>query len=143
MLGAVCPVPCDYSFVSHPAAGRLCTSIHFIKGLVVKVGGCWGGFLVVYYFFFLFFFLVLHLNTLQQRNWKSCLKVGHSSAVSIETSSQRALRLTGTGGASRRPYSRLSPLTLVLRSALRGHRGDTVLPGPLLHPHPSSLCAPH
>lgn len=48
---------------------------------------------------FFFFFLVLHWNTLQQRNWKSCLKVGHSSAVSIETSSQRAVRFTSTGGA--------------------------------------------
>lgn len=94
-------------------------------------------------FFFFFFFLVLRSNTLQQRNWKSCLKVGHSSAVSIETSSQRAVRLTGTGGAPRRPYSRLSPLTLVLRSTLWGHRGHTVLPGPVLQPHSSALCAPH
>lgn len=70
-----------------------------LKGFVVKVGGCLGLVRSGVYFQYFFFFLVLHLNTLQQRNWKSCLKVGHSSAVSIETSSQRAVRFTSTGGA--------------------------------------------
>lgn len=91
-----------------------------LKGFVVKVGGCLGvGFISNKFFFF---FLVLHSNTLQQRNWKSCLKVGHSSAVSIETSSQRAVRFTSTGGAfpATMGYSRLSPLTRVLRSTLQG-----------------------
>lgn len=127
-----------------PAAGRLCASIHFLKGGWV-FGWVFFGRLLFFFFpvFCFFFFLVLRSNTLQQRNWKSCLKVGHSSAVSIETSSQRAVRLTGTGGAPRRPYSRLSPLTLVLRSTLWGHRGHTVLPGPVLQPHSSALCAPH
>lgn len=94
--------------------------------------GVWGwlGFgLGVFFPIFFFFFLFLHWNTLQQRNWKSCLKVGHSSAVSIETSSQRAVRFTSTGGAfaRRMGYSRLSPLTRVLRSTLQGgtERGDT------------------
>lgn len=69
---------------------------------MVGVWGWLGLFFLVGFFFppiFFFFFLVLHWNTLQQRNWKSCLKVGHSSAVSIETSSQRAVRFTSTGGA--------------------------------------------
>lgn len=96
----------------------------------MKVGGAWGwlgvGFIPN---IFIIFFLVLHSNTLQQRNWKSCLKVGHSSAVSIETSSQRAVRFTSTGGAfpAGMGYSRLSPLTRVLRSTLQGgtHRGHT------------------
>lgn len=102
----------------------------------MKVGGAWGwlgvGFIPN---IFIIFFLVLHSNTLQQRNWKSCLKVGHSSAVSIETSSQRAVRFTSTGGAfpAGMGYSRLSPLTRVLRSTLQGgtHRGHT-------QPHPGT-----
>lgn len=81
---------------------RLWQPVHsdaLLKGFVVKVGGCLGLVRGGVYFQYFFFFLVLHLNTLQQRNWKSCLKVGHSSAVSIETSSQRAVRFTSTGGA--------------------------------------------
>lgn len=86
------------SLVSHSAAGRLCAPMRFGKGGVGKVGGVGGGLFCPFCFF-----LVLHWNTLQQRNWKSCLKVGHSSAVSIETSSQRAVRFTSTGGAFARP----------------------------------------
>lgn len=142
---SACPIPCGYR--------QVCLSPQQLAGCAhpstsLRAGGCLGGFFfgrLLFFFFscFFFFFLVLRSNTLQQRNWKSCLKVGHSSAVSIETSSQRAVRLTGTGGAPRRPYSRLSPLTLVLRSTLWGHRGHTVLPGPVLQPHSSALCAPH
>lgn len=96
-----------------------------LKGFVVKVGGYLGLVRGLFPVFLFFFFLVLHLNTLQQRNWKSCLKVGHSSAVSIETSSQRAVRFTSTEVLSPAAmgYSRLSPLTRVLRSTLEGDRG--------------------
>lgn len=105
-----------------------------LKGFVVKVPGCLG--LVrggVYSQYFLFFFLVLHSNTLQQRNWKSCLKVGHSSAVSIETSSQRAVRFTSTGGAFARRRG-LQPVVPVHpgppQHPARGDTGDTAQPRP-------------